>query len=86
MRESCCSETLRLPISADKQEWLLKEFNLKPTINHSVTLQVGHCWAHIKDKDSRGWLKCNDPSVIAMPFIVVSNSFSYVFFYAAIFV
>ena len=42
MRVNCCSETLRLPISADEQVCLFKEFNLKATINHSGTLQAGH--------------------------------------------
>ena len=50
-----CSETLKLPISANEQVCLFKEFNLRHTINHSGTLQAGHYWAHIKDKDNRGW-------------------------------
>ena len=83
MRVNCCSETLRLPISADEQVCLFKEFNLKATINHSGTLQAGHYWAHIKDGDNRGWLKCNDTSVTATPFNGWSNTSSYVFFYAA---
>ena len=78
-----CSETLKLPISADQQVCLFKEFNLKATINHSGTLQAGHYWAHIKDKDNRGWLKCNDTSVIATPFCGLSNTSSYVFFFVA---
>ena len=61
-----CSETLKLPISADEQVCLFKEFNLKATINHSGTLQAGHYWAHKNDEDNRGWLKCNDTSVIAI--------------------
>ena len=36
-RVNCCSEKLRLPISADKQVCLYKEFTLKATINHSRT-------------------------------------------------
>ena len=82
-RVNCCSETLRLPILADEQVCLFKEFNSKATINHSGTLQAGHYWAHIKDEDNRGWLKCNDTSVIASPFSGLSNTSSYVFFYAA---
>ena len=43
MRVNCCSETLRLPISADEQVCLYKEFTLKVTINHSETLAIiGH--------------------------------------------
>ena len=83
MRVNCCSETLRLPISADEQVCLYKEFTLKATINHSGTLQAGHYWAHIKDEDNRGWLKCNDTSVIATPFSGLSNTSSYVLFYVA---
>ena len=82
MRVNCCSETLRLLISADEQVCLFKEFTLKATINHSGTLQAGHYWAHIKDEDNRGWLKCNDASVITTPFSSLGNT-SYVFFYAA---
>ena len=81
MKVNCCSETLRLPISADKQVRLHKEFVLKATINHSGTLHAGHYWAHIKDEDNRGWLKCNDTSVIATPFSGLSNTSSYVLFY-----
>ena len=58
-----CSETLSLTILADEQVCLFKKFSLKATINHSGTLQAGHYWAHIKDVDSRGRLKCNDTSV-----------------------
>ena len=83
MRVSCCSETLRLPISADKQVCLFKEFNLKATINHSGTLRAGHYWANIKDEDNHGWLKCNGISVITTSFSVLSNSSPYFFFYAA---
>ena len=50
-----CSKTLKLPISGDEQVCLYKEFNLKANINHSGTLQAGHYWAHIKDKDNL-WL------------------------------
>ena len=78
-----CSETLKLPISADQQVCLFKEFNLKVTINHLGTLQAGHYWPHIKDKDNRGWLKYNDTSVIATPFSGLSNTSSYVFFFVA---
>ena len=46
---NCCSETLRLTLSADGQMCLFKEFNLKAIISHSGTLQAGHYWAHIKD-------------------------------------
>ena len=81
-RVNCCSETLRLPISAYEQVCLYKEFTLKATTNHSGTLQAGHYWAHIKDEDNRGWLKCNDTSVIGTPFSGLSNT-SYVLFYAA---
>ena len=80
MRVNYCSETLKLPISANKQVSLYKEFNLKATINHSETLQAGHYWAHIKDEDNLGLLKCNDTSVTATPFSVLSNTSSYVFF------
>ena len=60
MRVNCCSETMRLPISADKQVCLFKEFNLKATTSDSGTLQASHYWAHIKDENNRGWLKYND--------------------------
>ena len=83
MKVNFCSETLRLPISADEQVCLYKEFTLKATINHSGTLQAGRYWAHIKDEDNRGWLKCNDNSVIATPFSGLSNTSSYVLFYVA---
>ena len=83
MRVNCCSETLRLPISADEEVCLCKEFTLKATINHSGTLQAGHYWVHIKDEDKRGWLNCNDTSVIATPFSGLSNTSSYVLFYVA---
>ena len=73
----------RVPISADEQVCLYKEFTLKATINPSGTLQAGHYWAHIKDDDNRGWLKCNDTSVIATPFSGLSSTSSYVFFYVA---
>ena len=59
---------------------LFKQFTLKATINHSGTLQAGHYWAHIKDEDNSGWLKCNDTSVIAKPFSGLSNTSSFVFF------
>ena len=85
-RVNCCSGTPRLPMSADKHVCLFKEFNLKATINHSGTLQAGHYWVRIKDEDNRGWLKCNDTSVIATPFSVLSNSSSYVFYYAATYI
>ena len=48
-----------------------------PTINHSGTMQAGHCWVHIKDEYNRGWLKSNGTSVIATPFSVLSNTSSY---------
>ena len=83
MRVNCCLETLRLPISADEQVCLYKEFILKSTINHSGTVEVGHYWAHFKDEDNHGWLKCNDTSVIATPFSGLSNTSSYVLFYVA---
>ena len=50
---NCCSETLRLPISADEQVCLYKEFTLNAIINLSRTLQAGHYWAHIKNEDNR---------------------------------
>ena len=81
MRVNCCSETLRLPISADEQVCLCKEFTLKATINGFRTLQAGHYRAHIKDEDNHGWLKCNDTSVIATSFSCFSNTSSYVLFY-----
>ena len=56
MRVNCCSETLRLPISAAEQVCLYKEFTLKATINYSRILQAGHYWAHIKDEDNWLWL------------------------------
>ena len=71
MRVNCCFETLWLPLSAEKQVCLFKEFNLQATINHSGTLQADHYWAHIKDEDSSGWLECNDTSVIATHFHVL---------------
>ena len=37
-RVNCCSETLRLPISADEQVCLYKEFTLKTTNDHSIGL------------------------------------------------
>ena len=83
MRVNCCSETLRLSIAADEQVCLYKEFTLKATINHSGTLQAGHYWAHIKNEDNSGWLKCNDTSVIATPFSGLSNTSSYVLLYVA---
>ena len=82
-RVNCCSETLRLPISAGEQVCLYKELTLKATINHSRTLQAGHYWSHINDEDNSGWLKCNDTSVIATPFSGLSNTSSYVFLYIA---
>ena len=33
MRVYCCSETTRLPVSADEQVCLYKEFTLKATVN-----------------------------------------------------
>ena len=83
MKVNCCSETLRLPISADEQVCLYKDFTLKATINLSGTLHAGHYWAHIKDEDNRGWLKCNDTSVFATLFSGLSNASSYVSFYVA---
>ena len=71
---SCCSETLRLPIAADEQVCLYKEFTLKATIGHSGTMQGGHYWAHIKNEDNSGWLKSNDTSVIATPFSGLSST------------
>ena len=59
-RVKCCSETLRLPIAADEQVCLYKEFTLKATNKDSGTMQAGHYWAHIKNEDNSGWLKCND--------------------------
>ena len=75
MRVNCCSETLRLPISVDKEVCLYKEFTLKAIINHSGTLQAGHYWVHIKDEDNSGWLKCND-TVLATPFSGLNNTSS----------
>ena len=83
MRVNCCSETLRLPIAADEQVFLYKQFTLKATINQSGTMQAGHYWAHIKNEDDSGWLKCKDTSVIAKPFSGLSSTSSYVFFYVA---
>ena len=83
MRVNLCSEILRLPISADEQVCLYKELTLKATINYSGTLQAGHYWAHIKDDNNRGWLKCNDTSIIATPFSGLSNTSLYVLFYVA---
>ena len=80
MRENCCSETLRLPISADEKVCLYKESTLKATMNHSGTMQAAHYLAHIKDEDSSCWLKCNDTSVIVTPFSGLSST-SYVFFH-----
>ena len=70
-------------LSADEQVCLYKEFTLKATINHSVTMQAGHSWAHIKDEDNSGWLKYNGTSVIGTPCSGLSSTFSYVFFYVA---
>ena len=83
MRVNCCSETLRLPIVADEQVCLYKQFTSKATINQSGTMQAGHYWAHIKNEDDSDWLKCNDTSVIATPFSGLSSTSSYVFFYVA---
>ena len=83
MRVNCCSETLRLPIAVDKQLCLYNEFTLKATINHSGTMQAGYYWAHIKNDNNNGLLKCNDTSVIATPFSGLSSTSSYVFFYVA---
>ena len=83
MKVNCCSETLRLPISADEQVCFYKEFTLKGTIHHSGTLQAGHYWAQIKDEDNHGWLKCNDTSVIATPFSGLRDTSLYVLFYVA---
>ena len=58
MKVNCCSEILRLLISADEQVCLYKDFTVMATINHSGTVEAGHYWAHIKDEDSRGCLKC----------------------------
>ena len=73
----------RVPISAEEQVCLYKEFTLKATKNHSGTLHTGHSWAHIKDDDNRGWLKYNDTSVIAIPFGGLSYTSSYILFYVA---
>ena len=74
MRVNVCSVTLRLPISTDEQVCLYNEFTLKATINHSGNLETGYYWAHIKDEDSSGWLKCIDTSVIATSFSGLSNT------------
>ena len=76
MRVNFSSETVRLPISAERQVCLFTEFNLKATINNSGTLEAGHYWAHIKDEDNRGWLKCNDTSVTATSLSILSNTSS----------
>ena len=81
MRVKCCSETLRLPIAADEQVCLYKEFTLKATNKDSGTMQAGHYWAHIKNEDNSGWLKCNNTSVIATPVSGLSSTSSYVFFF-----
>ena len=82
-RINCSSETLRLHIAAEEQVCLYREFTLKATSNHSGTIQAGHYWAHIKNEDNSGWLKCNDTSVIATPFSGLSSFSSNVSFYVA---
>ena len=86
MRVNYRSETLRLPISAEKQVCLFKEFNFVEisisTTNHPVTVLAGHYWAHIKDEDNRWWLKCNETSVTATIFSVFGKYSLRIFFYA----
>ena len=55
-------------------------------MNDSGAMQAGHYWTHIKDGDNSGWLKYNDTSVIATPFMGLSSTSSYVFFYVATYI
>ena len=78
MRVNCCSENWGYLFQLTNKS-VYKKFPLKATINHSWTLQADYYWAHKKDEDNSGWLKCHDTSVIATPFSGLSNASSYVF-------
>ena len=60
---TCSSNPLKIPVCCENTISFSASFSLQATINHSGTLQVGHCWSFKKDKHGNKWLKCNDTSV-----------------------
>ena len=49
------NKDLTVPITVEDEVSFTKKYSLIATINHSGTLNRGHCWAFIKDLHSSTW-------------------------------
>ena len=80
---SLFKDTLTIPVQVDERVTINRSFKLKATINHSGTFNAGHYWAFIKHEAANFWLKCNDSSVLQVPFCDLSNDSSYILVYSS---
>ena len=67
---------LKVPITTSDEVSVAKEFSSVATVNHSGTLNAGHYWAFLKDRDR--WLECNDRSVVKVKSSALNNSSCYI--------
>ena len=69
----CPSEYLSLPVCLDNDRSILRMLKVRSCINHSGTINTGHCWAFIRGLDNSFQLKCSDKSVTKASFKDLSN-------------
>ena len=72
---------LVVPITAQDEVSFTNKFSLIATINHSGTLNSGHCWAFIKDLHSSSWDSCNDKLVFNVEENSLNDTTSHILFY-----
>ena len=78
--QSESNKDLTVPITIEDEVSFTNKYSLIATINHSGTLNRGHCWAFIKDLLSSTWYPWNDKSVFNVEEHYVRNTRSYILF------
>ena len=75
------NKDLTVPITIEDEVSFTNNYSLIATINHSGTLNNGHCWAFIKDFHSSTCYSCNGKSVFNVEEKYVHNTTSCILFY-----
>ena len=75
---------ITVPITVEDEVSFTNKYSLIATINHSGTLNRGHCSAFIKDLHSSTWYSCNDKSVFDVEENYVNNATSFILFYSKV--
>ena len=72
------TETLSVPVVVDDVSFH-KKFNLTATVNHTGTLDKGHCTTYVKLSYSSSQQFCNDVAVLRSTVEKINNTSSCIY-------